>query len=67
MKISNDPIGNRNLGLPACSTVPHPTLPLYNLHMYVLRKYLQGICASTACNIPHRQMDCHLHKRVFLR
>ena len=30
MKNSNDPIGNRTRGLPACSTVPQPNVPTRN-------------------------------------
>jgi len=35
MKNSNDTIGNRTRGLPACSTVPQPTAPLCTPYTYI--------------------------------
>jgi hypothetical protein len=51
MKNSNDTIGNRTRDLPACSTVPQPTMPLCtptnNVGNYNNSQYTINHCLNT--------------------
>jgi len=58
LKSSNDTIGNQTHDLPACSTVPQPTVPLctpleeYTLHLISTPKDLEELTSYEQPAVP---------------